>query len=234
MVDSATQQAMYPTLSAVFHWLQTNEPIAIWLEGIALVAIFGLELAEYKRQGRERIEQHEESAVQMAIMQSQADAANANAEAARLNAQAVLNSERAWIEISLEPPQHFENVVHDFFVCSIQIKNHGRTLARIESIQIGMDTVDGPIPERPSNSTTVNLQSLLGSGQTEKVGAFDADDFADGVNIVTGTHRGILRIIVKYRDVVNASIPHETSAFYVFQNSLEDEPEKVSYESVYT
>ena len=49
-----------------------------------------------------------------------------------------------------------------------------------------------------------------------------------------GTHRGILRIIVKYRDVVNASILHETSVFYVFQNSLEDEPEKVSYESVYT
>jgi hypothetical protein len=57
-------------------WLRTNEQsIAIWLEGIALVAIFILELVEYKRQGREGIEQHRESAAQMAILQSQADAA---------------------------------------------------------------------------------------------------------------------------------------------------------------
>ena len=82
---------------------------------------------------------------------------------------------------------------------------------------------------------TTNLHSLLGSGQKEKVGAFNAESgFNDGISIVNGTHRGILRIFVKYRDVVDASILHETSVLYVFQNSLEDEPEKISYESVYT
>jgi hypothetical protein len=80
----------------VFDWLQTNEQsVAIWLEGIALVAIFFLELKEYRRQGRDKKEQQEEWLKQMAIMQSQADAARANAEAAKLGAQAVLNSERA-------------------------------------------------------------------------------------------------------------------------------------------
>src|SRR5271156_4739259 len=96
---------------AVFDWLRTNEQsVAIWLEGLALVAIFCLELKEYKRQGRDKKEQREEWVKQMAIMQSQADAAKdaadaakANADAAKLGAQAVLNSERAWIEIVLGP-----------------------------------------------------------------------------------------------------------------------------------
>jgi hypothetical protein len=43
-------------LQSVCLWLQNNEPLVMWLEGIALVAIFGLELAEYKRQVRGRKE----------------------------------------------------------------------------------------------------------------------------------------------------------------------------------
>ena len=183
---------MCPSLSAVYHWMQANEALALWLEGIALVLIFGLELVEFKRQGQERKDQHKESVEQLAIMQSQADAAKANAEAARLNAQSVLNSERAWIEISLEAPPH-ANVVYVFFTCSIQIKNHGRTLARIETVQVGVDTVDGPVPERPSNSLTTNLHSLLGSGQTEMVGVFKADhSFSppDAASILHGEKEG--------------------------------------------
>jgi len=227
---------MCPTLSAVYRWLQTNEPLALWLEGLALVAIFGLELAEYKRQGRERKDQHEESVTQIQIARDAATAAKASADA-------LLNSERAWIEISLGPPEKDpwdteedkENENNVFFACSIHIKNHGRTLARVESVQIATDTTDRPLPEKPWNGTTLNLNSLLGSGQQETVGAFDADrDLADGKSVVNGTKRGILRVIVKYRDVVDASILHETSVLYVFQNSLEDEPDKVWSRSVYT
>jgi hypothetical protein len=87
---------MFPDLWTIFDflgWMRTNEQsIAIWLEGIALVAIFFLELKEYKRQGRDKKEQHEEWVKQMALMQSQADSAKANAEAARLNARVLLSS----------------------------------------------------------------------------------------------------------------------------------------------
>jgi hypothetical protein len=41
-------------------WLKDSEPIAVWLEGIALVFIFGLELREFRRQGRERQEREAE------------------------------------------------------------------------------------------------------------------------------------------------------------------------------
>ena len=235
---------MCPDLWTIFDllgWLRTNEQsIAIWLEGIALVAIFFLELKEYRRQGRERIEQHRESAAQMAIMQSQADAAKANAEAAKLSAQAVLNSERAWVEIILGPPNQPDYQDNDqstssgLFECSIQIENKGKTIAHIESVIIGPDTTNGVIPPEPLNFYTRSFHSLLGSGQSRTVSKFDAgSEFQDGQNIVNGTNVGVLRIIVKYRDVVDSSVLHQTSVVYIFKNSLEDDPERIATLSDY-
>jgi len=220
-------------LSEIFAWLRSNEQsLAIWLEGLALVAIFFLELKEYRRQGRERKEQREESAAQMAIAKDAADAA-------KFSAQAVLNSERAWVEIKIGPVQKDSHdqkdyIMADLFKCSIQIENHGRTIARIESIRIGADTVNEPLSEEPLNSTTRNLHSVLGSGQKEVVGGFHANDFLEWKSILDGTKRGVLRITVKYRDVVETSILHETTAVYVFQNSLDDPPERMSSLSMYT
>ncbi len=218
----------------LWKWLLAHEQsFAIWLEGLALVAIFWLELKEYRRQGVERIEQHKETVEQMRI-------ARDAAEAARLSAQAVLNSERAWVEIKLGPPlqpdyrEEDQVTSSDVFECSIQIENHGRTVARIESLQVGVDCLNEPLPQEPFNSTKTNLHSVLGSGQKETIGRFTADDFVDWQSILDGTKRGILRITVKYRDVVDISTLHETSSVYVFQNSLEDPPERVSFLSVYT
>lgn len=224
---------MCSTPPTVYAWLALHEQsLAIWLEGLALVAIFGLELKEYKRQGRDRIEQHKESAAQMAIAKDAADAA-------KFSAQAVLNSERAWVEIKIGPAQKDprddeDYITADLFECSIQIENHGRTIARIESIRIGADTVNRPLPEEPSNFTTRNLHSVLGSGQKDIVGAFHVNNFVEWKGILDGTKRGVLRITVKYRDVVETSTLHETTAVYVFQNSLDDPPERVSSLSVYT
>ncbi len=226
------------TIFDLFGWLRTNEQsVAIWLEGIALVAIFILELVEYRRQGRDKKEQHEEWVKQMAVMQSQADAAKASAEAAKLGAQAVLNSERAWIEIILGPVERDpleEEEDTGLFECSIQIENKGKTIAYIESVQVGADTSTGIIPEEPVKSFTQSFHSLLGSGQKQTVRDFKADTgFSDGQDIVNGTSIGILRIIVKYRDIVDASILHQTSAVYLFKKSLENDPERISTLSDY-
>jgi hypothetical protein len=225
---------MCPTLFSTFSdWLKANESVAVWLEGIALVLIFGLELREYRRQGVERKEQAIELAKQMAIAKDAADAA-------KFSAQAVLNSERAWIEIKLGAPiqsdyqDDAQSISVGLFECSIQIENHGRTIARVESIRIGADTVNEPLPQEPSSFTLRNLHSVLGSGQKEIVGGFHADAFVDWKTILDGTKRGVLRITVKYRDVVETSTLHETTAVYVFQNSLEEPPERVSFLSVYT
>jgi hypothetical protein len=148
-----------------------------------------LELKEYKRQGLERIEQHKESVAQMAI-------AKDAAEAAKFSAQAVLNSERAWVEIKIgavqrDPHDEKDHITADLFECSIQIENHGRTIARIESIRIGADTVNEPLPEEPSNFTTRSLHSVLGSGQEEIVGGFHVNNFLEWKSILDGTKRGV-------------------------------------------
>jgi hypothetical protein len=227
-------------LSNLFCWLKAHESLAVWLEGIALVAIFFWDRLDNRSA-------HKETLKQLAIMQSQADAAKdsaeaaqANAEAAKLSAQAVLNSERAWVEIKIgsrdQPDDEDElpSVRYGLFECSVQIENHGRTIAHVESVRIGADTVNEPLPQEPSNFTLRNLHSVLGSGQKETVGGFDAEAFLESESILDRTKRGVLRITVKYRDVVETSMLRETTAVYVFQGSLEDEPEKVSSLSVYT
>ena len=50
------------------------EAVAVWIEAVALVAIFTLDLSEFRRQGKERKEQHDETIKQMKIMEKQADA----------------------------------------------------------------------------------------------------------------------------------------------------------------
>src|SRR5258708_33749023 len=91
---------MWPTLSVVWTWLQAHEQsLAIWLEGFALVAIFGLELKEYFRQGAERVEQHQQTLAQMDIMRNQAlateTAANAASRSAEIAEMALKLAERA-------------------------------------------------------------------------------------------------------------------------------------------
>jgi len=59
-------------------WLKCYEFVAIWLEGVALVAIFFLDWREYQKQGHERLKQeedriiqHKETAAQMEIWRKQ-------------------------------------------------------------------------------------------------------------------------------------------------------------------
>jgi hypothetical protein len=59
-------------------WFSAHEYVAIWLEGVALVAIFFLDWREYRKQGRERLKQererteaHKETAAQMDIWRKQ-------------------------------------------------------------------------------------------------------------------------------------------------------------------
>jgi hypothetical protein len=218
--------------------MSTVETVGVCVEAIALVGIFIWDRIDASQQ-------HKQTLAQMKILESHAiaakdaaEAAKSNAEAARLNAQAVLNSERAWVEIKLGPPlppdYRDQERSADVFECSIQIENHGRTIAHVESLQIGADCVNEPLPQEPLNFTKTNLHTVLGSGQKETIGGFTAHAFLEWRAILDGKKRGILRITVKYRDVVETFTLRETTAVYVFQNSLEDEPERVSSLYVYT
>ncbi len=139
---------MWETFST---WLHKYESIAIWLEGIALVLILALDWWEYRKQGADRTEQHKESNLQMAIMQSHADAtrenaiaakdgaeaAKANAEAARLNAEAAkemleLIISKEWARIRVELKK-LDLSVGGYLLSTVEytVRLYGSTEARI-------------------------------------------------------------------------------------------------------
>jgi len=69
---------MWETFSA---WLKMHESVAIWLEGIALVLIFAWDRIDSRKQ-------HRETLAQLNVSQAQADA--------------LINSERAWVMADVE------------------------------------------------------------------------------------------------------------------------------------
>jgi hypothetical protein len=141
---------VWDALVCIVGWLAKHEQsLAIWLEGFALVAIFFLELKEYKRQGRERIEQHKESAAQMAIMQSQADATETAANAAKKSAEvaemALKLAERADVllnaaSLTVDPTavSTDDGPVNPYSRVSLELKNFGRTRAQNVVCRIGL------------------------------------------------------------------------------------------------
>jgi hypothetical protein len=191
---------MCPTLSAVFHWLQTNEALALWVEGIALVAIFGLELAEYKRQGRERRDQHEESATQMRIARDAADAAKASADAVR-------NSERAWILASIGNLPNVNPTPNSVQVLWIfpTLKNYGKTPARIKRIA-GVVKLIPPgqqlpaVPEYPTGQGFDERVDLVlpPEGQMQPRLGFSAQEF---IEVQNGSQTLYVHGFVEYLDV---------------------------------
>ncbi len=146
------------------NWFDSHQYLALWIEGIALVFIFGLDWLVYRKSVAERREQHKESVAQMDEMRRQADliagqnallkesvsvakdgaeAAKANAQAAILNAQAVINSERPWIVMSVGP--HYSNPSN----CVFTATNKGRTPAEFES-----GTIDFSFDSDPATLTS--------------------------------------------------------------------------------
>jgi hypothetical protein len=62
-------------------WLQASEPVAVWLEAIALIAIFVLDWKERKENRKERQEQHEETAAQLDVSRKQVEVSQEQVEA---------------------------------------------------------------------------------------------------------------------------------------------------------
>ena len=118
--------------------MSTHEWLAIWLEGIALILIFVWDRIDAKGE-------HEERMLQIEITRQQA-------EAAKLAAQSVMNSERAWVTADLRwagemgriifsenqiPPHDVTKTTSTSFV--LELRNDGRTPAWIETVFAGME-----------------------------------------------------------------------------------------------
>lgn len=60
-----------------FKWFKNNEYIALWLEGVALVFIFGLDYVNRLDDTEEHAKQHVETLTQLELLRNQGEAAKA-------------------------------------------------------------------------------------------------------------------------------------------------------------
>ncbi len=72
------------------------------------------------------------------------------------------------------------------------------------------------------NHTTQSYNTLLGVGEKTGLTNIDLYNFPDWDSINNRTKTGIYHFVVKYRDVLDSSAEHETSALYVYNANRED------------
>jgi len=185
---------MYPVPIAPPNWFGSHEYVAIWLEGIALVFIFGLDWWVYRKSVADRKNQHDESVAQMEIMRNQARATEVAANAANKSAEALINSERAWIIAELVPQavrangQWFRvfgdtrvlmsanDILHGHHLkYKVKLTNMGRTPAQIFYFTIRYSCLGKGVTDLPENaggseSSYRSFEHLLGGGQAIEIG----------------------------------------------------------------
>jgi hypothetical protein len=121
---------MLQFLQHIATWLKDHESLAIWLEGIALVAILILDWRERIDQRKERNEQHKETAAQMEMSRKQVDAAIDAALASRKSTEILAGLHRPFMGLSLVKLDVGGPGV-DEWIISFVLKNFG-TLPALE------------------------------------------------------------------------------------------------------
>ena len=94
---------------------------------------------------------------------------------------------------------------------SIRIKNHGRTIARVEGFQFHSLVAGKELNVSAFDTDTINFSTLLGSGDTSTVAA--NANFIAGIDetIRNNRKRAYARIGVTYRDLGLVGFRLETS-----------------------
>jgi hypothetical protein len=179
---------MWRCLQAIADWLKTYESVAIWLEGIALVAIFVLDWRERIDQRKERKAQHRETAEQLAVSHSQvvaamnsADAAMKSADAAKLSADISLALHRPLIGLESLPTERLaSNTIWEF---PAKLWNYGTLPASHLSASLAfytesaqesrypLKTIQGPesVEIFPNSGYEIALQPTPGPEQMSQI-----------------------------------------------------------------
>ena len=90
---------MCSVLSATPNWFDSHQYLALWLEGIALLAIFIWDRIDASQQHKQTLAQMEVMRIQAHATETAANAANKSADAANKNIEIVTNKERARLQI---------------------------------------------------------------------------------------------------------------------------------------
>jgi len=106
-------------MRAFLDWLTKYEAVAIWLEGVALVAIFGLDWWNARTGHKETLEQLRLSTIQAKSLES--------------SVRSTVNSERAWILAELSWHKHRKG---GLILGSSQVQAKGEVLTTSVGVQI--------------------------------------------------------------------------------------------------
>jgi hypothetical protein len=172
----------------------------------------------------------------LGILREQTDIAKTAADAARLNAQIMINTERALVEVELAEPSHDiderTGETSDVLRCGFKITNYGRTVAHIISFGIGTGCFPGYCRFRIEDFETSRSRtehSLLAVGKSATLFDLDVGQlFTDWPSIQDETKTGMLRLEVRYEDIIKGerdkSSPesYETSAIFYYAPVFEE------------
>jgi hypothetical protein len=180
-------------------------------------------------------------------------AARASADAAMLNAQLMINAERAWIEVDLVAPttQIDEDTGEEVIAAAgtandpdrygLRIANHGRTVARIIRFRIWHDSFPGKFDPKTNRFQTcreVPRHLLLAAGNNSVLTDFDIGPlYSDWETISKGEATAMLRIDVQYEDIIRGDAidtprdPHNTTAIFRYDREHESLGRLAQYNS---
>jgi hypothetical protein len=202
-----TEVRMRSALLAALDWLKRNESVALWLEGIALILIFFWDRKDHR-------EDHAEIINQMKVMSRNTLAAEAAVNAATKSADALINSERAWIdgELVRKDPLGIKRHV-------IKLTNHGKTPGRLLKYEVHYGPLTPGTPfscERLDGYLSESLQGLIGSTATKELERLiDIDSlFSD----TPPFELAALCITIRYGDVLTKDNSHKTSFVYHYES----------------
>jgi len=200
---------------AFLDWLTKYEAVAIWLEGIALVAIFGLDWWNARSGHKETLEQLRLSRLQAESLQS--------------SVQSVVNAERAWImaELFWDPHQKArtilgasrqrqgEAVLSTNVRLQLKCKNEGRTPGWIYEVRGHMEIISAEtasIIEPPENLVGINgFAGAIGSdGERESNVEFRCPGHLKSSQLLS------LYVVVRYHDIF--ATKRETRIAYVIND----------------
>jgi hypothetical protein len=164
---------MHEFLKAIARWLECYQAVAIWLEGIALAAILGLDWRERVDQRKERRDQHNETAELLDASRKQVEAAIKSADAATTSANAARESVRLMhqqLEEQLGLGDSFLQTAVGSAISAIQFWRD-QDLPKLSNMR-GLPPTDNLIPK--NISAALNHARRIGQAAAEEVSsAFD-------------------------------------------------------------
>ena len=130
----------------VIEFLHTHEYLAVWAEGIALVAIFVWDRIDARAQHRELVEQIEITKKQILVAQQQAETAQAHADLILNAERPYLSVQLSWKMLSIQTQTTTEGgLTHTttWAPLTLHISNFGRTPAWINGVWATMKLSSG-------------------------------------------------------------------------------------------